>query len=225
MSEIVASNVASTNETKQVIEDLQNVGSVDKSAKLSALLGKDTVGSPAAEGETTNGVSDGDKTDVQHNGSNENGDSTAEHTAKTTSEDASNPTTNEELSLPSTEETSDSATGTEESSTKSDEMEPDESTKETTASDAVSKNRCTKQLPGGCSTEKPCGAEDCTAKSESSTSTTSEIEVPSSTESNKSPVKVESSDQDAVNKKMGELNVESEGSKDVSPRKKSCSPF
>jgi len=218
MSEIVASNVhASTNETEQVIEELQNV---DKAAKLSALLGKDTLSSPVAEGEVTNGVSDGDKTEVQHNGTSENGNITSSHAANTNSEDASNPDTTE-------------VTGTEESSTKSDEVKPDES--ETTGEDAVSVNPCTKQQHGDCSRETPCTAPDCvgkpkcvpdcTRKSKCVTSTTSETEVPTSTESSESPVKDDSADQDAVNKKMKELNVESECPKAPSPGKKSCSPF
>jgi hypothetical protein len=231
MSEIVAANVApSTNETEQVIDDLQNVVIVDKAAKLAALQGHDPENSPAVEKEAANGMSDvGDKTENHHNGTGQNGDAVVEQTADTTSEDATNPVGNSDLAKESTEETpveASSGTGTEEcmenKSPKKSEQE--ESTNTESKPDAVSEDQTTKSNE----VEVPSGSSDSTGQPESATSTISEAEVSNSSGSNKSPAKSPAKDaaaeqvegdQVAVNKP-----VEEECSK-ASPGKKSCSPF
>ena len=220
MSEIVASNVnAGTTETEQVIEDLQNVCSVDK-AKLTALVDKEAGDSTVGKEEVNNGVSSHDNQGVPHNGTGQNGDAAAE-TTNSTSDNASNQEVKSESTATSTEETSvegsSNTTCTEESS-KSDETKPDASdeskpdapsnseSSEACASDAVSESK-----PSENSREEPnapCDASGCTGQSPSPPSTTSEGDVPASSESNKSPAKDgaaegKTDEQAAISKQMG----------------------
>lgn len=212
MSEIVASNItADTNETEQVIEDLQNVGNVDvAAAKLSALKGKETGDSSAAEGETINGVSDQDnKPETQHNGSNQNGDAITEQTTGTST---------------GTEE------GSEKSESKPEEPSSNEPTSESSASGATSGNQAAEQSSQECNAS--CDASGCIVHPNSAKSTASESEVQSNTECSEYPTNDAASgegqtegDQVAINKQMEELSVESQSAKGSSPAKKSCSPF
>lgn len=218
MSEIVASNVeTSTNETAQVIEDLQNVGTVDKAAKLSAILDKDNLdkdkevgaSSPAPE-EVTNGHVD--KQVGHQNGTSHNGDAAAEQAV------------DDHGCSPRVRKISANETSVETTGTGSDDVQPEESSSsETSNTDPKSE---TKEATEQSNTETPCTAAESTKKSPFKT----ESEVQSNTESKKSPMKEVSpekkteGDHASMSKQMEDLNVETECSK-ASPAKKSCSPF
>lgn len=230
MSEIISSNVnAETNDNEQVIEDLQNVGSVDKTAKLSALLDNDTK-NPSPVKEVSNGVSThGDQPELHHNGTTQNGHKVTDPTPDTKTDDASSPASNSVVSQSPKEKTPAEAAGTGVSPKKSDAHETpnNESKSETSCvSDVASEIQTGEQSTEDNNTEKSCSESNSTSHSQSVASTTSESDVPSSAESSECPVKDASTgDQDSVNKQMEELNVESSGSKGPSPAKKSCSPF
>jgi len=212
MSEIVSSTVgAGTTETEQVIEDLQNVGHIDKAAKLSALLhGEAAVESSAVQEEVHNGASDqGGKSESEQNGTGQNGDATVEHNPVVKSPAKDTPV---------------EGTETEVTLKKSEDSKPEDKSNSDPGSE-VSSYDSAEQSHEGHKTDVPCGASDSTSPSPSG------VEVSTCTESTESPMKQEAAaeqtegDQTAVDKKMEELNVEAENVKGPSPAKKSCSPF
>jgi len=234
MSEIVATTVADcTKETdqQQMIDDLQNIGNVDKAAKLAALLDKDTDVSSAPKEVVGNDVSEnGDEPEVHHNGTTQNGD------AITHSKDASNDAEKCKLAPANTVETpcesSGTGTVTEDCSEKSNEMKPEEPCgTETSPSKSVSESHATVQQDEDCKTKSPSSASSSEGQSESKTSPACEGKVSCGDESKECRTKDDSTgeqrecEQVSVTKQMGDLNVESEDAKGPSPSKKSCSPF
>jgi len=223
MSEIVASNVhADATETEQVIDDMQNVCSVDKAAKLSTLLHKDAESSCGVVEEIANG----DQSEkAHHNGTSQNGDATAPQTADTNPEGASNPVVDSEHAKASTEENpveaSGAGTGNEKSPEKSNELKSDKSPEKSNESNSEeSSNTGCETAASGCA-KTSCGATDSTCHSHSATSTeSSECSVQDICAGKHSE-----GEQVEVNKQMEGLTVESESSKGPSPAKKSCSPF
>jgi len=217
MADVVASNcpvVSGPTDAELVIEDLQTV---DKAAKLAALLNDKAIDSAEPDNESAaasseeevhkNGVVDnGDHSESQHNGSGQNGDATTEQTKS----DDANPT-----------EEAASSGATEESSTTEVELKPTEQS--ACPSDSVSDNRCAEQQ-----TNEEGKTEQSTACPSSGDSETICQSSNSDCRARKCSVHGEPAgvDQPEVNKQMGELNVESEAAaKAASPAKKSCSPF
>jgi len=234
MSEIVATTVADcTKETEQqqMIDDLQNIGNVDKAAKLAALLGNDTDVSSAAKEEVGNDVSEnGDKPEVKHNGTTQNGDAITNSEDASSDAEKSNLTTTTSVETPC--ESSGTGTVTEDGSEKCNEMRPEEPCgTETSPTKSVSESHATVQQDEDCKTKSPCSASSSECQSESKISPSCEGKMSCGDESNKCRTKDGSTgeqrecEQVSVTKQMGDLNVESEGAKGPSPSKKSCSPF
>jgi len=234
MSEIVATTVADcTKETEQqqMIDDLQNIGNVDKAAKLAALLNKDAGNSSPTKEEVGNDVSEnGDKPEVHHNGTTQNGDSITNSEDASSDAEKSNIATTTSVETPC--ESSGTCTATEDGSEKSNEMKPEVPCgTETSPGKSDSEIHVTGQQNKDCKTKSPCGASVSACQSESKTSPTCEGKMSCDEESKECPTKDGSTgeqrecEQGSVTKQMGDLNVDPEVSKGPSPSKKSCSPF